>query len=86
MTLTVELSPELERRLSEEAAQRGQAPADFARAVLEDRLMERNRAAMALLDQWLAEAPDTEDEVWPEFQAALEADHPSSRKLFSVGS
>ncbi len=83
MTLTIELSPELERRLSEEAARWGQAPDDFARAVLEDRLMERNRAAMALLDQWLAEGADSEEAAWPEFQAALEADHPSDRKLFS---
>jgi predicted transcriptional regulator len=83
MTLTIDLPPELERRLQEEAARRGQAPADFARAVLEDRLMDRNRAAMALLDQWLAEPPAEEDETWGEFQAALEADHPSNRKLFS---
>ena len=83
MTLTIELPPELERRLSEEAARLGQAPGDFARSVLEERLMERNRAAMALLDQWLGEGPDAEDEAWPEFQAALEADHPSDRKLFS---
>jgi hypothetical protein len=83
VTLTIYLPPEVERRLWEEAARLGQAPEVFARAVLEDRLMERNRAAMALLDQWLAEEPDVEDEAWPEFQAALEADHPSNRKLFS---
>ena len=83
MTLTIELPPELEQRLAEEASRLGQAPGDFARTVLEDRLMERNHAAMALLDQWLAERADAEDEAWPEFQAALEADHPSDRKLFS---
>src|SRR5713226_6812514 len=83
MTLTIDLPPDLERRLQEEAARRGQAPSDFARAVLEDRLMDRNRAAMALLDQWLAEPPAEEDENWEELQAALEADHPSHRKLFS---
>ena len=83
MTLMIDLPPELERRLEEEAAQRGQAPAEFARTVLEDRLMDRNRAAMALLDQWLAETPNEEDENWEELQAALEADHPSHRKLFS---
>jgi len=81
--LTIELPPELERRIAEEAARYGQAPGDFARAVLEERIMERNRAAMGLLDQWLTENADAEDESWPEFQAALEADHPSDRKLFS---
>jgi predicted transcriptional regulator len=83
MTLTIELPPELEQRLAEEAARQGQAPGDFARAVLEDRILERNRAAMQLLDQWLAEEATAEDKTWPEFQAALEADHPSDRKLFS---
>jgi hypothetical protein len=38
MTLTIELSPELERRLAEEAARRGQQAGEFARAVLEERL------------------------------------------------
>ena len=83
MTLTIELPPEMEVWLEQEATRSGQAPADFVRSVLHDRLMERNRAAMALLDQWLAEGPDEEDARWPELQATLEADHPSDRKLFS---
>jgi predicted transcriptional regulator len=83
MTLTIELPPELERRLADEAARQGQAPGDFARAVLEARIMERNRAAMELLDQWLADEAGVEDETWPEFQAALEADHAPARRLFS---
>jgi predicted transcriptional regulator len=32
---------------------------------------EPNGEAMALLDQWLAEEPDAEDESWDEFEAAL---------------
>jgi hypothetical protein len=82
VTLTIELPPEVERLLNEAAAQSGQAPADVARVLLEERLMERNRGAMVLLDQWLAEEPDEEDETWPEFQAALESSHPSNRHLF----
>jgi plasmid stability protein len=38
MTLIIELPPELERRLEEEAARRGQAAGEFARSVLEERL------------------------------------------------
>jgi hypothetical protein len=38
MALTIELSPELERRLEKEAARCGQDAGDFARSVLEERL------------------------------------------------
>lgn len=60
MTLHIELSPELERRVTEEAARRGQRPADFARAVLEEKLgassrRERSQRIAALLEQWAAE-------------------------------
>jgi hypothetical protein len=67
MSLTIDLSPELERRLAEEAARRGQGAAEFARSVLEERLtttrsaeqiaaqVQRNQRAIALLRQWSAE-------------------------------
>jgi hypothetical protein len=38
MALTIELPPELERRLEKEAARCGQDAGDFARSVLEERL------------------------------------------------
>jgi hypothetical protein len=38
MALIIELSPELERRLEEEAARCGQEVGDFARTVLEERV------------------------------------------------
>jgi predicted DNA-binding protein len=71
MTITIELPPELKQQLEEEAARQGQAPADYVRAVVEEKLttastvaqMERNRRAMELLDQWLAEPPDPEEEA-----------------------
>jgi hypothetical protein len=71
MTLVIELPPELEQRLEEEAARHGQAPAEFVRAAVEEKLgvslaakeeqaqRERNRAALALLQQWRKE--DAED-------------------------
>jgi hypothetical protein len=83
MTLVIELPPHLEHGVRAEAAQKGVAAEELVCAVLQERLMARNRAAMDLLDQWLQEPPDEEDATWPEFQAALEADRPSYRKLFS---
>lgn len=45
-----------------------------------------NRGAIALLDRWRSEEPTPEDvaegATWPEFLAALDADHPSDRRLF----
>lgn len=38
MALVIELSPEVQRRLEEQAAQRRQAPAEYARLVLEEQL------------------------------------------------
>jgi hypothetical protein len=66
MTLTIELPPEMEQRLEEEAARLGKAPAEFVRAVVEEKLAaspaagresvrQRNQAALALLRQWRKE-------------------------------
>jgi hypothetical protein len=67
MTLTIELSPEMEQQLHEEAAPTGQEATTLARALLEKQLAlarrERARRVAALLDQWDAEdtaAPDPE--------------------------
>jgi plasmid stability protein len=71
MSLTIELSPELERQLKLEAAREGRAPEEFARAVLEERLttaqQERGSGLAALMDQWLQEGPDLQEaEGYPE--------------------
>jgi hypothetical protein len=59
MTLTIELPPELERVLAEEATRRGQEAEDVVRSLLEERLVvqrqERARRIAALMDQWDAE-------------------------------
>jgi hypothetical protein len=83
MALVIELPPHLEHVIRAEAAQKGVAAEELIRNVLEGRLVERNRAAMALLRQWREEPPDGEDATWPEFRAALEADRTSYRKVFS---
>jgi hypothetical protein len=76
MTLMIDLPLEVERQLREEASRSGKTPEDLARSVLEERFrreetrarqIERNQAAIALLDQWLAEGPDLEEaEGYPE--------------------
>jgi hypothetical protein len=70
MTLSIDLSPELEEQLRDEAARLGQDAEEFARAVLEARLTaareERARRIAALMDQWDAEdaADPDPDPVW----------------------
>jgi hypothetical protein len=65
VTLTIDLSPELERQLREEAHRKGQDAASFARSVLEDQLeaarRERALRIAALMEQW-----NTEDAVDPD--------------------
>ena len=93
MSLTIELAPEVERRLREIAERSGQTPAAFVQEAVEARLAaeadaidaqrQRNQAAIELLRKWRSEPPDEEDAAWPEFQQALDADHPGPRRLFS---
>ena len=64
MSVTVDLPPEVERQLREEAARRGQAPEDLIRALVSERFptpAERARRVEALLDRW-----DAEDDANPE--------------------
>jgi hypothetical protein len=68
MSLTIDLSPEVERQLREEATRKGQAPEEFARRAVEEKLaavvaarLERNQGMVELLRQWREEPPDVED-------------------------
>jgi plasmid stability protein len=65
MSLTIDLSPEMERRLYAEAAREGRAPEEFARGVLEERLAAAeqgpSKGLAALLRQWREEPPDLEE-------------------------
>jgi predicted transcriptional regulator len=67
MTFTIELSPDLGRRLQELADERGRTADELLRQAVERMVGdsvpvgEPNREAMALLDQWLAEEPDLEE-------------------------
>ncbi len=71
MTLTIRLSPALERQLRAEAARLGQTPEEFARQVLEERLTgvhkPRGGGLAALMDEWRQAPPDLEEaEGYPE--------------------
>lgn len=64
MSLTIELPPEIERQLREEAERKGQAPEDLVRTLVAERFPTRtgrSRRVMLLLDRW-----DAEDDVHPE--------------------
>jgi hypothetical protein len=74
LELTIELSADLERRLAEEAARRGQPAAQFARAILEERLVPpegpdeiAERTPEQILDAYFAQYPHAS----PEALAAL---------------
>jgi hypothetical protein len=70
MSLTIDLPPEVERQLREEASRKGQDATAFARAVLEEQLAaaraERARRIAALMEQWNAEdaADPDPNPVW----------------------
>jgi hypothetical protein len=68
MSLEIDLSPEQERQLREEATRKGQAPEEFARSAVEEKLAaviaaqaERNQGMVELLRQWREEPPDLEE-------------------------
>lgn len=84
MTLT--LPPDLERRLSVEAAKQGLDLQQFAMKVLDERLSsDRGTDAVALLQSWIdADEPEiAEQKATGDFLIqALDADRLSDRKLF----
>jgi hypothetical protein len=57
------------------------SPHDEAQAQVEQ--IQKNQAAIELLEQWLAEEPDTEEEAaWLQFRTDLEEDRLSLRERF----
>jgi hypothetical protein len=71
MSLTIELSPQVEQQLRAEAARKGQAPEEFVRTAVEKHLasvrQERHGSLAELMRQWREEPPDLEEaEGYPE--------------------
>src|SRR5438132_334483 len=68
MTLLIDLPPEVEARLQQEATRHGLGVVDYARSLIEHALPpaagDRQRAAIALLESWAAEdATDDPDAI-----------------------
>jgi predicted transcriptional regulator len=89
MTLELDLSPELQARLSQEAERRGESAETVALRLLEEHLPppldERRAAAIAMLHQWMkedAELTDEESQEAEEFLRSLDASRTSNRPLF----
>jgi hypothetical protein len=86
MTLTLELSPELEQRLFAAAQARGLPPGEWALRLLDASLSaseRRRKDALAMLREWRGEeVTEREREEYEEFLRALDEDRPSDRKLF----
>jgi hypothetical protein len=91
MSLTIDLTPEAEARLREEAGRVGVDPADYARRVIERHFSSHGdaEASLALLAAWDAEdATDDPRELearrreWEEFKQAMNSSHSSYRRIY----
>ncbi len=89
MTLQLNLPPELQECLRQEAERRGQPAESVALQLLEEHLPppldERRKAAIAMLQQWMEEdaalTPEDSEQA-EEFFRHLDADRTSNRSLF----
>ncbi len=88
MFLKVELPPDLERRLTQAAAQQGVSAEDYTIRVLDQHLppIYRREALIALLDEWIDELKhadlSADDEDGDDFLRALDANRLSARPLY----
>lgn len=88
MTLTVNLTPDLEQRLVHEADRRGLAPDQCVVQVLNQHLPADDRRVqfLALLQSWIEEEDaDEQRETFEYLARSLDEDRPSDRKLFPPG-
>lgn len=85
MTLLLELTAELEERLSEESERTGLPTEDVALRLLAQHLpaAERRQKAMALLQSWIDDEDKAEQRETGEYlQRSLDEDRLSERALF----
>ncbi|MEO0769876.1 MAG: hypothetical protein AAFY72_10660 [Cyanobacteria bacterium J06649_4] len=85
MTLTLELSPELEQYIKQEASQHGLSPDELALQLLSDSILAKQKQAEAIntLQSWI-DTDDAEDqqETGQYLIQKLDEDRLSDRKLF----
>ncbi len=85
MTLTIDLSPELQERLSREAAQQGIPIESYALELLDKHLPPEDRPAelISLLQSWIEKGDAEEQGETGEYLVrVLDEDRLSDRKLF----
>ena len=86
MTLTLELSPELEARLEKEAGRKGLPADELTLSLLEEYLPPSSRSGelVHLLQSWIDEEDPAEgqQEQGNDLLLALDQHRPSHRKLF----
>jgi hypothetical protein len=85
MTLTLNLNPDVEQRLINEAGRRGIPPDQYALEVLDQHLpaSDRREQFQAMLRSWMEEEdPEEQRETFEYLVDALDQDRPSQRKLF----
>ena len=88
MTLMLNIPPELEARLHEQAQRAGISTADYVLQTLSRHLPPKDREAklVALLQSWI-DAPDADEqtETGNFLVRSLDEDRPSDRKLYPPG-
>jgi hypothetical protein len=85
MTLQLNLPPDLERRLEQEAGRRGLPADQFTLRLLDEHLpaADRRADAISLLQRWIDNGDENEHRATGEFLVrALDEDRLSDRKLF----
>ena len=74
MTLTIDITPEMETRLQQEAARHGQEPAAYALTALQQALKltaEPNGAEVILLAEWRGASHRSLQELWDNDEDAV---------------
>ena len=84
MTLTLDLTADLEQRLIDEASRHGIPPDKFVVQVLQQHLPmnDRREQFAALLQSWLEEDQEEQKDTFEYLVRSLDEDRPSQRKLF----
>ena len=84
MTLTLDLTADLEQRLFDEASRHGIPPDQFVVEVLKQHLPmnDRREQFAALLQCWLEEDQEEQKDTFEYLVRSLDEDRPSQRKLF----
>ena len=93
MTLTIDISPQLEIRLKQAASRLGVGEAEYARKVIENDLAApppaRDQATLDLFAQWKAESEASDpaqvslaQSEWEEFRKAMNEDSLSGRPIY----